>query len=150
MPIPYWANVELGLYASNIDQHFQMLEQILMVFDPIVQIQSNDATFDWTKISIVELTGIRFEENYPMGSERRVIHSFLDFKFPIWIAPPADLKTDFVKSVFARIGVINLTTKDSHEIVAQLDALGIEYELLFSTDDLNLPDFPAADEEDKN
>lgn len=148
MPIPYWINAELGIYASNSLQQHQILEQILMLFDPIVQIQKNDSAFDWTKITMVELMGVRLEENYPMGTDRRMIRTFLDFKFCAYIAPPADLKSDFVKTVFARIGTVDLMTKNPYEVIAALDAMGIEYEELFSTDDLILPQFPVEEEEE--
>ena len=40
MPIPYKMQVQLGIYASNTDQHFQILEQILMLFEPQLQLQT--------------------------------------------------------------------------------------------------------------
>ena len=64
VPIPYKMNLELAIYSSNTDQQFQVLEQILMLFDPILQVQSSDAYFDWTKITTCELTSIGFDENY--------------------------------------------------------------------------------------
>ena len=63
MPVPYTLSVELAMYASNTDQHFQMMEQILMVFDPTIQIQTSDALFDWTKLTTVTLDGINFDQH---------------------------------------------------------------------------------------
>lgn len=104
MPIPYIMSLELAMYASNTVQLHQMLEQILMLFDPQLQIQTTDAAMDWTKISTVELTGINNEENYPAGGDRRVLVWTLNFEMPIYIAAPVDIKDDLVRKIFIRIG----------------------------------------------
>lgn len=139
MPVPYTLAIELGMYASNTNQHFQMLEQILMVFDPTIQIQTSDALFDWTKLTTVTLDGINFDQNYPIGSERRMIMSTLNFTVPVWISAPGNLKKDFIKDIFVRIGAISSGASSNEEIIAELDAQGIEYENWFSLDDINLP-----------
>lgn len=104
MPIPYMMQLELGIYSSNTEQLHQILEQILMIFDPCVQIQTSDAIFDWTKITFVELTGISNEENYPIGTDRRIINWTLSFSMPIYITPPANVKKNVVETVVANIG----------------------------------------------
>lgn len=141
MPIPYKLNASLAIWASNHEQRYQILEQILMVFDPILQIQKNDALFDWTKITTVELTGIDYEDNYPIGTDRRMLISNLTFELPIWISAPANIKDDFVKDIYARIGVVGNDSLTNEEMVADLDAQGIQYELWFDGDALELPDF---------
>ena len=133
MPIPYRMRVEVALYCSNQEQQFQILEQILMLFDPSLQIQTTDADFDWTKITTVKLEGIRFEENYPPGIERRIIHSTLDFSLPIYIAPPTDLKKEIVNKIFYRINAIDYSS-DVYEAIAELDQNNEMYELLVDID----------------
>lgn len=104
MPIPYIMTAELGIYASNTYQLHQMLEQILMIFDPILQIQTSDSALDWTKIVSVELTGINNEENYPPGGDRRIQMWTLTFTMPIYIASPADIKAELVRKISIKIG----------------------------------------------
>ena len=104
MPIPYQLNVELALYASNTMQLHQMLEQILMLFDPLLQIQTSDAAFDWTKITTVELVGINNEENYAPGGDRRVLTWTLSFDIPIYISAPVDIREEIVRKVIITIG----------------------------------------------
>ena len=140
MPVPYLTSMELSIYTSNRDEHLQLIEQIFMFFDPILQIQTSDDTFDWTKITTVELTGIRFEENYPIGTDRRMIQTTLDFAMPIYIATPAKLKNNFIKEIFARIGTISTATVGSREIIAELDAQGFEYDKIFDADDIDFPE----------
>lgn len=136
-PIPYDIRVDLTLYTSNIDQHFQMLEQILMFFNPTLEIQTSDAAFDWTKIVSVELTDVRFNENYPAGTDRRKIQTTLSFIVPIWISPPAEIKKNLIQKIFARIHtgsfedfVIDSSSPDTdgYEMMASSDPLGQLYD----------------------
>lgn len=106
MPIPYNINMELAVYASNTDQSFQLLEQILMMFDPHLQIQISDESFDWTKITQVELMSVANEENYPMGAEKRMKIWTFNFMIPIYISPPAALKKEVVHRVITRLGAM--------------------------------------------
>ncbi len=139
MPVPYIANADLSIWVSNHQQRYQILEQILAVFDPSVQIQKNDAIFDWTKITTVELTNIAYEDNYPIGGDQRLLISTLSFTFPIYITAPGQHKQNFVKDIYARIGVVSQSADGSEEMIAELEAQGINYERWFAGDDVTLP-----------
>jgi hypothetical protein len=106
MPIPYDLQMELSIYASNTDQMYQILEQILILFDYDLQVQFNDAPFDWAKITRVQLTGIANEETYPVGTDRRILSWNLSFNFPIWISPPMEIREDLIKRVTLTYGDI--------------------------------------------
>jgi hypothetical protein len=140
MPRPYWVNMELQIYASNTDQHNQILEQILVLFDPTLEIQKNDAPFDWTRISSVELTGIRNESNYPSGSNNRIIQTGLDFKFIAELEVPAEVRDQYVNEIFIRIGKLTeaAASKDPYNIVQMLDEQGINYESLVNGKDIKI------------
>ena len=139
MPVPYRATTELAIYTSNTEQRFQILEQILMLFDPTIQIQKSEAPFDWTKLTVVELEGINFEDNYPSGTDRRIMVSTLTFNFPVYISAPANLREEFIKDIYMRIGAVSTGATTSEEMVAELDAQSIDYEQIFSLDDVILP-----------
>ncbi len=141
MPVPYKISANIAIWASNHEQRYQILEQLLVLFDPTVQIQKTDAMFDWTKMTTVELTGIDYEDNYPIGVDRRMLITNLTFEFPIWISAPADVKDDFVNQIYARIGVVSNSSLTNEQMVAELKAQGIEYDLWFDGDVLDLPDF---------
>ena len=57
-------------------------------------IETNDDVLDWTRMTTVEMTGIRPEQNYPSASERRIIQMSFDFNVPIWISVPTQIKQD--------------------------------------------------------
>lgn len=104
MPIPYTMGIELAIYASNTQQLHQIIEQLLMLFDPTLQIQTSDASFDWTKLTTVELTGINNEENYPPGGDRRTLMWSLNFEVPIYISAPVDVRDEIVRKVIITLG----------------------------------------------
>ena len=135
-PIPYRVYMELGIFASNQDQHMQIMEQILMLFDPAIQIQTSDDIFDTAKISVVELIGIRLDENVPAGVDRRIIQSTLDFSLPIYIAVPADVHQRYVQDIFLRVGAVSQSSLSNEDMIAELDSQGIQYDQVFSLDDV--------------
>lgn len=109
MPVPYNMEVELSIMASNVDQLHQILEQILVLFNPDIQIQRTDSPYDWTMITSVELTNISNEENYPIADKGRTIIWTLTFKMPIFISVPIGVKDDLVRKI--TIDIANGTTR---------------------------------------
>ena len=61
MPVPYDMTMELSIFTSNLDEHFQILEQIMILFNPQLDIQKTDDNFDWTRIASVRLLAINNE-----------------------------------------------------------------------------------------
>lgn len=135
MPVPYDLNVELSVYTSNLDQHFQILEQIFILFDPTLTIQTSDGSFDWAKLTTVELTDVNYEERYPAGTERRTTTSTIQFNVPIYVSVPLTVKDDAIKQIMIRVGAIGTGTDDiSDEILAALDAGGFSYETVIDAE----------------
>ena len=135
MPVPYRMSIDLSIWTSNTDQQFQILEQILMYFDPDIQLQTSDEAFDWAKIATVELKNINFDEQYPIGVSNRLIVSTLTFELPIYIAGPSNLKSSFVAEVFARISAVS----DMDEFVNSIySAMDEEYTSMSSAKDLDI------------
>ncbi len=104
MPIPYIMTLELAIYASNTDQLHQMMEQLLVLFDPCLEIQRSDAALDWTKITNVELISLSNEENYPAGGDRRVLVTTLNFDMPIYLSAPMNMVDEVVRKIIIQIG----------------------------------------------
>lgn len=140
MPNPYRATFNLHVWASNQDQHYQIIEQILSIFDPILQIQTSDDVFDWTQINTMELVGIGMEENFPAGGDRRIIQSTLTFVTQVYLSMPSDVHDKFVKDIYLRVGAVSTAANNSYDIVAELDSQGIDYNLHFSLDDVEIPE----------
>lgn len=133
MPIPYDMGVELCVYTTNMDTHCQILEQIMMIFDPSVEIERSDANFDWAKNIVVTIEDVDFDENYPAMADRRKIQTNIRFTMPIWIESPASYKNDVVKTVKLRIQAMTdladfmesvaIAADSDYDTVATADAL---------------------------
>lgn len=123
MPVPYDLKIDLNIYASNTNQHFQILEQILSIFDPSIMIQTSDAPYDWTRLTTVTLTNVTIDTNYPIEHDRRIIQSRLEFEIPMELSIPANIRTDFIKRIQIRINELNNDTLS--EVLNELDLQGL-------------------------
>ena len=124
MAIPYNMQMELSIYASNTDQMFQIIEQILILFDYDLQLQFNDAPFDWTKIGKLYLRSLQNEENYPIGVDKRIIIWSFQFELPVWMSPPIEIRKDLIQSITVRIGDLNNLTLDEVDADGNLVPFG--------------------------
>jgi len=93
MPVPYKLTITLDIWTSNTNQKMQLLEQILTLFNPSLEIQSTDNFLDWTSLSVVELESTQWtSRTIPMSTENPIDIATLKFNLPIWISPPAKVK----------------------------------------------------------
>ena len=138
--IPYRMRMELVVYASNTDQHFQMLEQILMLFNPFLQVQTSDAFGDHFKFTRVTLENVGLDEQYPSGTSRRIITSSLQFTMEIYLSPPYNLKKEYVKNIKIRIS--EALTGDVNQLVQEKSRENFNnegVETYADVDELNIP-----------
>lgn len=129
MPLQCIMQMELAVYASNTDQYFQIIEQFLPMFNPSLTIQTSDAPLDHARMTKVELTGMSRDGPHPIGVDPRIIQSTFTFSIPIFLDTPAEVRKNFVEKVMVRIGNVSTASLDSFEIISELDAQNIDYEL---------------------
>jgi len=93
MPVPYKLTLKLDIWTSNTNQKMQLLEQILVLFNPSLEIQSTDNFIDWTSLSVVELESVQWSGRaIPQNTENPIDIATLTFTLPIWISSPAKVK----------------------------------------------------------
>lgn len=93
MPVPYKLTIKLDMWTSNTNQKMQLWEQIAVLFNPSLEIQSTDNYIDWTSLSVVELESTQWSSRtIPMGTENPIDIATLTFTLPIWISSPAKVK----------------------------------------------------------
>jgi hypothetical protein len=93
MPVPYKLTIKLDIWTSNTNQKMQLLEQILTLFNPALEIQSTDNYIDWTSLSVCELQSVQWSSrNIPVGTDNPIDIATLTFALPIWISAPAKVK----------------------------------------------------------
>lgn len=105
MPVPYDLTINVDVWCSNTEQKLQLLEQILTLFNPTVEIQANTNPLDWTNITVVELIDIQWSSrSVPQGVDSQLDIATLIFQVPIWINPPAKVKKQsIIHSIINRI-----------------------------------------------
>lgn len=92
MAIPYDIEMKVDIWSSNEAQKHQFMEQVLVLFNPAIDLQTGTNPVDWTSLTIVELTGIQWSSrSFPL-SDSDIEISTLTFKMPIWLSPPAKIK----------------------------------------------------------
>ena len=93
MPAPYKLTMKLDIWTSNTEQKQQLLEQMLPLFNPGLEIQSTDNYIDWASLSVVLLTDVQYtSRTIPTGAEETIDVATLTFEMPIWLSLPAKVK----------------------------------------------------------
>lgn len=107
MPTPYKLTVKADVWATNTNMKLQIMEQIMMLFNPSIEIQTTDNYVDWTSLSVVELTDLTFSSrSIPVGVDSDIDVGTMTFEAPIWINPPTKVK---------RLGVIHEIIMNIHD-----------------------------------
>ena len=109
MPTPYLLTFNADIWTTTLDQKLQLWEQITVLFNPSMELQTTDNYIDWTSLSVLELmpNGSVFESrSIPQGLNNDLSIATLQFTAPAWITPPAKIKklgiiTKIITNVFA-------------------------------------------------
>jgi hypothetical protein len=109
MPVPYNLTIQVDIWTTNTDSKLQILEQLFVIFNPSIQLQSNDNPLDWTSVFELELTDINWSSrSVPAGVDENLDIATLNFTVPIWISPPAKVKRQtIIQQIVADVHKVN-------------------------------------------
>lgn len=144
MPVPYKMTLKVDIWTSNTEQKFQLFEQIGVLFNPSMEIQSTDNYIDWTSLSTVRLLSNNWtSRSVPVGSEEPIDIYTMTFELPIWISPPAKVKQlgvvqKIIASVFDAKGQISEDSLLEGNLVARRMLTPLGYGVLFVGNTLQL------------
>ena len=125
MPVPYEMTINLDIWTSNTNQKMQLLEQILTLFNPGLEIQSTDNYIDWTSLTVLYLKDVRWtSRTIPIGTDNPIDVATLSFTLPMWITPPAKVK---------KLGVIERIIASVYNAQGDLDHALTNSDLLLGT-----------------
>jgi hypothetical protein len=125
MPVPYRLGITLDIWTSNTNQKFQLLEQLLTLFNPSLEVQSTDNYIDWTSLSVVELDSVNWtSRTIPMGTENPIDIATIKFNIPIWISPPAKVK---------KLGVVERVIASMYDAQGDVNNAIYDNDLLLGT-----------------
>jgi len=94
MPVPFELTLKLDMWTSNTNQKMQLLEQILVLFNPSLELQSTDNYIDWTSLTTVYLEDVTWSSRTigAGNTEASIDIATLTFRLPMWISSPAKVK----------------------------------------------------------
>lgn len=105
MPVPYTLRITVDFWTTNYNQKLELIEQLGVLFNPSMEIQSTDNFIDWTSLSVIYQDGLTFSsKTIPVGTANPVDVLSWKFYMPIWLSTPAKIK---------KLGVI-------HKIIASI------------------------------
>lgn len=122
MPVPYSLTLKADIWTSNSDQKFQLMEQILSLFNPALEIQSTDNYLDWSSLSYMEQTSMTWSSrSIPQGTDDQIDIATIEFTLPIWLSSPARVtKMGVIEKI---VSSIYNPTSDLSDFVASDDLL---------------------------
>ena len=109
MAVPYDMTMRVNIWVSNEMQKHQFMEQVMVLFNPSIDLQTGDNPIDWTSLTIVELDTITWtNRDLPTGTDDDIEVSTMTFKMPIWVSPPAKIKRqNIIHQIITNIGEMN-------------------------------------------
>ena len=118
MPVPYKLTVNLDIWTTNTTDKFQLIEQIGVIFNPGVQLQTNANPLDWSSIFEVKMQGMSWSSRgVPQGSDSANDIMTIMFDVPIWINPPAKVKKQsIVEQIVTSVFDVNITEDEVRDI----------------------------------
>lgn len=139
-PVPYELRMNVDIWTSNTDQKLQLLEQILVLFNPTVNLYKNENVLDWTSLAYCELVDTNWSSrSLPGGADNIIDVSTLQFRMPIFINPPAKVeRMNIIQTILTQIHTVGKDDLDSWTIdnnnsstgyvITTLDNYAIRYE----------------------
>lgn len=118
MPVPINLTMALDLWTTNTTDKLQLWEQILTIFNPSLQLQTNDNPIDWSAITEVEMTDMNWSNRgVPAGTDLSNDFSSFTFKITAWINPPAKVKRQtIIEQIVASIYDLDVSSIDTDRI----------------------------------
>lgn len=99
MPVPYTLRIQVDFWTTNYQQKLELVEQLGVLFNPSLEIQSTDNFIDWTSLTVIYQDGLTFSSrSIPVGTNNPIDIMSWKFYMPVWISSPAKV---------TKMGVIN-------------------------------------------
>jgi hypothetical protein len=105
MPVPYTLRITVDFWTTNYLQKLELIEQLGVLFNPSMELQSTDNFIDWTSLSVVYQDGLTFtSRQIPQGSGNPIDVLSWKFYMPIWISSSAKItKMGVIHKIIASI-----------------------------------------------
>lgn len=90
MPVPFTMTINVDIWTTNLTQKEELFEQIQVLFNGMMDIQTSNNPLDWTLFSTIEPTNITWSSrSIPVGTDNPLDVMTVEYRVPIFINPPA-------------------------------------------------------------
>jgi T4-like virus Myoviridae tail sheath stabiliser len=140
-PVPYKLTMTVDIWTSNTDQKLQLLEQILVLFNPGINLHTTQNPVDWTSLTYCELTNTNWtNRSLPGGVDNTIDISTLTFEMPIFINPPVKVqRMNIIQTILTQLHTLDLedfenwtvntsTGAESNFVIVTLEDYWVRYE----------------------
>jgi len=107
MPLPFEMEVQVDIWTSNLEQKYQLLEQMLVQIYPQFEIQNSDNALDWSAVTVcfVEDDLVFSSRTIPIGTSDEIDILTIKLRIPFWLTPPATIrKLTRIEEIVANVG----------------------------------------------
>jgi hypothetical protein len=125
-------DMNCDIWTSNTDQKLQLLEQIMVLFNPTLNIRTTNNPFDWTSLSYVEMTNTTWSSR-SVGStiDDMIDVATLTFRMPILITPPAKVKQQkLIYNIISELYSLDDENLDSFKRKDSFDKTTLQYTIV--------------------
>lgn len=118
MPVPYTLRITVDFWTSNYNQKLEIIEQLGVLFNPALEIQSTENFLDWTSLSAVFQDGLTFtSRSIPQGTGNPIDIMTWKFYMPIWLSTATKLKKmgviqKIIASIFTGSALLDMQDDD--------------------------------------
>ena len=93
MPVPYTLRINVDVWTTSTQQKLEIFEQLAVLFNPSMELQSTDNFIDWTSLSVVYQDGITWtSRSIPQGNGNPIDIWNWKFYMPVWVSSPIKVK----------------------------------------------------------
>jgi hypothetical protein len=105
MPVPYTLRLAVDIWATSEQQRLEIIEQLGILFNPSLDIRSNDNFVDWSNLSVVYQDGLSYNnKSIPQGTGNPIEVTNWKFWMPIWISGPIKVsKLGIIQKIISTI-----------------------------------------------
>lgn len=108
MPVPFTMSINVDIWTSSTDQKHELLEQILVWFNPGFEFRVNSSPMDMGNVSNIELETIQYtSRSVPQGTADEIDVATLTFKiYPVMLSTPSKIRRQrLIHSVYAGLNM---------------------------------------------
>lgn len=98
-------SLDVAVYASSTSELFMILEQLLLIFNPRLVIQSDNDAINSDYITSITLDSIQPEITFPLGQGSQECIMNLGFSMPVRMRYPVDANKEVIDKIIANVMV---------------------------------------------